>query len=241
MKAFAVCLFLLVAPLFGSQPAQESRTHFVVADRARKPLFNVTTVYAQDDKAVTNALLARNVATGQKIVVSIHTDYQKHEQITQYLVDRKPVVTVRASLPFIATTVAGTLEERKNHRAELAAQDVQLSVECSGHAEHFTERGWQKGDKDALAKRANVHQAIDADVLTTLKNAAPLFAFPDFGAACASLPFVTDGATCQPNMNIMFATVLPDCSFDADMGMPCGADHLAKAQAARASGKARHY
>jgi hypothetical protein len=236
MKRLPLLACMIATCALAAQETRDVRFHYIVTDRSHTPVYYVTTASALDDKETSDVTLVRNALTGERLKVEVHRDFKSHETTAIYTLNQNSAVTVRMKLPYIsATTRQETVRENKEHRAELWARDVPVTVESKGRAVQTTEKTWKRGDASSKDHRSRVKAAIDPALAAAVLKLAPAFAFPDLSAACSSIPFVTDGSGCVGDTAYMLAPVPPDCGFDAEFGLPCNADHAARAKALRAS------
>ncbi len=242
MKKLTLLLLAIASTAFAGQPGKEFRSHYVVTDRARTPLYYATSANKIEERETSNIILLKNVITGQRITINVHSDYQQHETTTVYMLDKKNSVTVRYQTPFIsASTLRESIAENKQHREEFSTRDIPVTVESKGHFERLTEKRWKKGDRDSVDTHDRVKKAVDPAITAAIKALIPVLSFPDLSAACATVPFVTDGAKCMGDTGFMFATIAPDCDFDAEFDMPCGIEQWAKAKTVAQSGHEGRY
>lgn len=242
MRKLSILFVMIASSALAAQPGKEFRGHFVVTDRSRFPLYYVTTVKTVDERETTKIILLRHAVTGQQLTVKVHADYKTHETTAQYTLDKKTSAKVRLQMPFIAaTTLHETIVENREHKADLFGRDIPVTVESNGRTEHLSEQRWKGSSAGSEDIHARVKQAVDPALAGFLKTAATIFSYPDFGSACSSIPFLTDGATCKPNTALMFAAIPPDCAFDAELDMPCSHDQSEKAKIVRASGREGRY
>jgi hypothetical protein len=240
MKNLALLTIVLTSTTFAALTGVENRTHYVVADKLHTPGYYVTAITRTAETDSSQIYLIKNAATGQHIRVDITRDFRKHETVAHYSLDNKPAVTVRMQLPFVsAKTIHETNAENKQH-AELREQDIPVTIESSGHSEKTTEKNWRRGP-DAGNDHERARKAVDPNLSSVITQVIPVLSFPQLSGACSTVGFVTDDAKCAGDARLLIAEVVPDCAFDAELGVPCTADHLSKEKDARSKGRTGRY
>jgi hypothetical protein len=220
MKKAPLLIVMSAACVFAGPASKEMRSHYLITDRSHQPLYYVTTVST----------------LGDRLAVQVRRDFRSHETRATYTLNAKQSVDVRMQLPFIsAKTRQETSRENKEHRNELRAKDVPVTIESNGQSVQTTERTWHRGDADSKNHHARVKAVVDPRLAAAVTKLIPAFAFPDLSAACSSLSFVTDRSGCVGDTAYLIAPISPDCSFDAEFDLPCSAEHAANAKALRAS------
>ncbi|MEO8035491.1 MAG: hypothetical protein ABI837_13730 [Acidobacteriota bacterium] len=240
MRKIVLLLLVLASTASAGQRWPVTRTHYVITDRSRSPIYHVTLIEATDESHSSVIYLLRNVATGQKLQIDVETDYRSHEVTAEYVVDKQHSAKVRMQLPFIAArTLHETVAENKAHR-ELFKLDVAVTIEGQGRSINTTEKTWVGGIRTGDSRR-KTRDTVDNTVSDAVMAAIPTLSFPDLSAACSSVSFVTDGAKCTGDATLMIAEVLPDCDFDTDFGLPCNADQASREKNAKYQGRNGRY
>src|SRR6201999_2559192 len=191
MKKMVLLVLLVLSTALAAQNAGEIRTHYVISDRSRVPMFYVTAIQAGDEHLSSDVYLIRDARTGRRLTVDVETNYKTHETTGQYTLDNQHTAKVHLQMPFVAaTTLHETIEEGKKYR-ELWDADIPITVEARGRSERTTEKTWKNGATSGDAHR-RVTNALDADLAAAVKSALPVLSFPTLHAACPTIELVAD-------------------------------------------------
>ncbi len=229
----SVILALVTTAAIADQPV-ETRTHYVISDRNRGPLYRATVITSNTDKKSSETYLFETV-DGAHVRVDIQRSYDSHLVNAEYTVNEGKPVKVKLELPGTATTIDGIRKEYKDH-PELRSADVPVTVEAYGQVVKTGERDWKSGRDRDKAKAA-----VGAATAETLTQLTSVLGFPQFGGACSTIGFVTNGGRCQGNPSLMIAVIRPDCAFDAKFGLPCDGSQQQRAKAQPKKGRVGAY
>jgi len=224
-KRITFVLSLIAASVLASPPAGETRTHYVIAGRDHTPLYSVTTITSASETLGTETYLMEST-TGQRIVVSIRKNYASHLVTADYAVNDAKPVRVTLQLPGKGSTRSETASEYRQH-PELRNEDVAVTLEGDGKVLKTGEKEWNTAGAGVRDKAKSMASSEFAAAMKPMSN---FLGFPPFGGACSTYQFVADGAQCGMSLSVQFATVRPDCDFDARLGMPCDSAQLGRAK-----------
>jgi hypothetical protein len=217
-------------------PEAETRTHYVISTRDRVAVYRATVIRTSSEQAGTETYLIENPA-GQKVRIDIRRNFRNRLVTAEYSVNDGKPVKVKLELPGNATTRSEALKEMRE-RPELRHQDIPVTVESLGRVVKTTEREWQSGKADV---RANAKAIAGAAFVSAIRPLASILGFPQFGGACSTFGFVSDGEKCVGTTSIMIAVDRPDCEFDARFGMPCDSAQKLRAKKQPENGKVASY
>lgn len=192
----------------GAGYSGEIREHFVLADRAHKPLLHGTTVVTSSREGGTEMYLLRT-ASGQHLQVKIERDVRSHQTTARYSVNGGRPVLVSLDLPFQST-----------------AADIPITIEGKGSIK--TSEQAFKADADGSLHR-HIKDVVGNDTIAAFAAQRGVFGFPQFAGACSTFEVVT-GTRCAADPTLLIASTLPDCDFDASFGVPCSDTQTARAK-----------
>lgn len=215
-QTFQMLLPLFLAGTLIADAGAEKRTHYVVATRDRIPVYHATTVTRSSQKASEETYLIED-AGGARFFIEVGRNFETGEVSAEYrAADGRPV-RVRFVLPGTAHTLKERLAEHKA-RPALAKEDVTVTIESVDQTFKVLESQWRSGNLENRQKAKAIVGSTFVSRVTPLKS---LLAFPQFGGACSTFPFVSDGQNCVGITSLMIAIDRPDCDFDASFGKPC--------------------
>lgn len=237
IKRILICAALVGMNITALSAAEiETRTHYVVANKSRMPLYRATAITTANESLATETYLFENLS-GQRIRIDVRRNYKSRLVTAEYsLNDGKPV-KVKLDLPGNASSRAEAVREYRE-RPELRKQDIGVTVESVGQVLRTGEKEWQSGSAEVRQKAKSI---AGANLAATLKGLSPILGFPQFGGACSTYQFVSDGEQCSVNTELVTAIVKPDCAFDARFGEPCSNEQQSRAKQQPKNGKVGSY
>lgn len=239
-KMLVLFSFLAATSLAASSEAAENemRTHYVVADRNRLPVYRATVITTSDENAGVETCLLSDVS-GERVRIDIRRNHVSHLLIAEYSVNNAPPVKVKVDLPFKSMTRSGNAHEY-NTQPELREKEIPFTIESNGKMLKTAEREWKSGPNKANV-RAQAKSLVGTHLAATMTKLRSVLAFPPLAGACSTLSFVTDGVKCAGSTALSIAVVQPDCDFDATFGFPCSAAQAQRANSHRRRGSNGSY
>ncbi len=225
LKRIIFVLSFIAASALAIPPEAEIRTHYLIASRDHTPLYSVTTITSATEVLGSETYLIQSTA-GQRIVVDIRRNYASHLFTADYAVNDAKPVRVTLQLPGRGSTRSESLSEYRQH-PELRDQDVAVTLEGNGRILKTGEKEWNAA---AAGVRDQAKSIASSEFAAAMKPLSNFLGFAPFGGACSTYQFVADGAKCGMSLSVIFATVRPDCDFDAKFGKPCDSTQLARAK-----------
>jgi len=225
LKRITFCLLFIATNVLAIPPEGEIRMHYLVASRDHSPLYYVTTITAGGETLASETYLFEST-TGQRIIIDIRKNFKSHSVTADYSVSDAKRVRVTLQLPGSGATRSESLNEYRQ-RPELRDEDVEVTLERDGKILKTGEKGWRTGAESVREKAKSITGSYLA---AAMKPLSAFLGFPPFGGACSTYQFVADGAKCSLSSSVLFATVRPDCDFDARFGRPCDSMQIGRAK-----------
>lgn len=198
------------------------RDHYVIAERNRHHVYEVTRIHDQAPASVVRTFLIADNG-GPLLRIDIGTDYSLNTTWTKYQLQRGSLATATISerLPFTSTTPEGHRDEAMKH-PELRDAPVPVTIDGSAGAKvKAVYADWSSatlGD----ARRNEVRRAAGkelSDALDSIRELAGLPMFADLNVAFTY--FFNDAQIVRRSMKLMVAIQKPNCEFDAKFALPC--------------------
>ncbi len=225
LKRITFGLSFIAASVLAGPPEGEIRTHYLIASRDHAPLYYVTTITSGGETLGSEIYLFEST-TGQRIIIDIRKNYRSHLVTADYAVNDAKRVRVTLQLPGKGATRSESLNEYHQH-AELRDEDVAVTLEGDGKVLKTGEKEWRAA---AAGVRDKAKSIAGSEFAAAMKPLSAFLGFPPFGGACSTYQFVADGAKCGLSSSVLFATMRPDCDFDAKFGKPCDSMQLGRAK-----------
>jgi hypothetical protein len=217
VKRILLCMSLLGVSVFAASPSgNETRTHYVVANRDRTPAYYATVISTNSESLGSEIYLFENPA-GQRVRINVRKNYKSRLVTAEYSVNVGKPVKVTLQLPGSASTRSETLKQYKEH-PELQNEDVLVTVDSGDEVLKTREREWKSGKADVRKKAKSI---AGSEIASAMQSLSSVLGSPEFGGACSTFEFVSDGQKCRMSTSLMIAKVRPDCGFDARFGMQC--------------------
>lgn len=217
-------------------PDTETRTHYVVANRDRTPVYHATVISTNSESLGSEIYLFEDAA-GQRIRIDVRKNYKSRLVTAEYSVNDGKPVRVSLQLPGNASTRSETQKQYKE-RPELQNEDVPITVDCRGQVLKTGEKEWKSGNADVRRKAKAI---AGSELASAMKPLGSVLGSPEFGGACSTFEFVSDGQKCHMSTSLMIATTKPDCDFDAKLGAPCDSAQKQRAKDQPKNGRVGHY
>jgi len=175
--------------------------------------------------------------SGQRIRIDVRKSYKNRFISAEYSLNGGKPVKVKLDLPGKASTRSESFKEYREH-PELRNADVAVTVESLGQILKTGEKEWKSGKSDVREKAKAV---AGFAFVSAVRPLSLLLGFPQFGGACSTFEFVSDGQKCALSTSLMIATMKPDCDFDAKFGMPCDSAQKLRTKEQPKNGKVGSY
>jgi len=214
----------------------EMRTHYLITDTNRTPLYEATVITTSGQERSTETYLLRNTA-GQKVRIDVDRQWASGKVTSEYSVNGGKAVKVTLQMPGSARTRDEWRQEMKAH-PELQTADIPVTIEGRGKVVKTAESEWKSG---RASVRSEAKAATGAEFIAAISPIRTLLGFPQFGGACSTYEFVSDGQRCAGSTQLRIGATRPDCDFDAAFGAPCSLDQKLHAKAQPVNGKVGAY
>lgn len=225
LKRITLSLSFIAASVCAGPPEGEIRTHYLIASRNHTPLYYVTTITSGGETLGIETYLFEST-TGQRLIIDIRKNYKSHLVSAEYAVNDAKPVRVTLQLPGRGATRSESLSEYRQH-PELSEEDVAVTLEGEGKVVKTSEKEW-KAAKSGVRNKAK--SISSSEFAAAMKPLSSFLGFPPFGGACSTYQFVGDGAKCGLSSSVLYATVRPDCDFDAKFGKPCDSMQIGRSK-----------
>ena len=198
------------------------RDHYLVAERNRYRVYEVTRIHDQEPSSVTRTFLIAD-AKGPFLRVDVISDYEHSTSKTSYtlLRDSRATATITQQLPFTSTTAEGHQQEVVKH-PELRDAPVPITIEgSSGKKVHGLHDDWTRPGA-ADMHRSDAKEILGKDLTTALDSVRELAGLPMFADLNVGFVYLfEDEKLVRISTKLMVAFQKADCGFDAKFGMPC--------------------
>lgn len=218
IKNLVVSLILIFAADF---MAAETRQHYVVVHRDRKPAYEITRIHDQNPSVSRRTYLIADTK-GPLIKIDLTNDYAGRQMVSAYQLLRgsRSSAKVILDLPVVSATRDARREElRKN--PDLANKPVPVTIHGAGKTFRGIDSDWRRADT-AESSRGRVKDLLGRELLSALHDVRELAGLPMFSDVNAGLGYIFNEETLvQRSMKLMVANTKADCAFDAKFGVPC--------------------
>jgi len=223
MKCKLVVAFIAeILPLQVEAKAISVRDHYLVAERNRHRVYEVTRIHDEGESSAVRTFLIAD-AQGPLLRIDVGTNYVTNMASTVYRLQRGSHATAVISelLPFTTTSAAGHREEVMKH-PELRDAPVPVTIDGPGGEKVKGVYSDWSSAKLAPARRNEAKRVLGKDIMSALDGIRELAGLPMFADLNVAFQYLfEDEQIVRRSMKLMVSFEKPNCDFDAKFGVAC--------------------
>jgi hypothetical protein len=223
MKLRLPILFIvMLVPVPLAAKSISVRDHYLVAERNRHRVYEVTRIHDQADSSAVRTFLIAD-AEGPLLRIDVGTNYATNTAWTAYRLQRgsHAVATISELLPFTTTTPEGHRDEAMRH-PELRDAPVPITVEGPGGEKLKGLHNEWSSAALAEARRNEAKRVLGKELAAALDAIRELAGLPMFADLNVAFQYLfEDAQIVRRSMKLMVALEKPNCDFDAKFSVPC--------------------